>query len=69
MPGVDSSQSGVLILGIADGTTGDQQNGGIEVPMTLANEILLIMQGVTPPADKSVYPRGAGCRRWRTARR
>jgi hypothetical protein len=44
-PGVDPSQAGVFALVSADGITGDQQNGGIEVPMALANDILLIMQG------------------------
>jgi CubicO group peptidase (beta-lactamase class C family) len=66
-PGVDPSQAGVFVLVSADGITGNQQNNGIEVPAALANDILLMMQGITPPADKSVYPRVAGCRRRRAA--
>jgi hypothetical protein len=62
-PGVDPSQAGVFALVSADGITGDQQNGGIEVPMALANDISLIMQGITPPADTSVYPRVAPANR------
>ena len=65
-PGVDPSQAGVFVLVGADGITGNQQNGGIEIPAALANDILLIMQGITPPADKSVYPRVAGRRRRQT---
>jgi hypothetical protein len=42
---------------------GDNQNGGVEIPAALANDILLIMQGITPPADKSAYPRAVGRRR------
>jgi hypothetical protein len=49
-------QAGVFVLVSADGITGNQQNDGIEVPMALANDVLLIIQGITPPADKSVYP-------------
>jgi serine-type D-Ala-D-Ala carboxypeptidase/endopeptidase len=60
-------QAGVSVLVSADGITGNQQNGGIEIPMALANDILLIIQGITPPADKSVYPGVAGRRRRRTA--
>jgi D-alanyl-D-alanine-carboxypeptidase/D-alanyl-D-alanine-endopeptidase len=59
--------AGVFVLVSADGITGNQQNGGIEIPMALANDILLIMQGITPPADRSVYPRVARHRRRRTA--
>jgi hypothetical protein len=47
---------------VADGITGDQTDNGIEVPMALANDILLIMQGMTPPADKSSHPRTARTR-------
>jgi hypothetical protein len=50
-------QAGVFVLVSADGITGNQQNGGIEIPMALANDILLIMQGITPPVDKSVLSR------------
>jgi hypothetical protein len=60
-------QAGVFVLVSADGITGNQQNGGIEIPMALANDIFLIMPGITPPADKSLYPGVAACRRRRTA--
>ena len=66
-PGVDPSQAGVFVLVNADGITGDQYNNGTEIPAVLANDILLIMQGIKPPADKSGYPRAAVPRRRRTA--
>ncbi|MCI0561183.1 MAG: hypothetical protein MN733_22075, partial [Nitrososphaera sp.] len=39
------------------GINNPQNNDGIEVACTIANDLLLLMQGQTPPADKSVYPR------------
>ena len=60
-------QAGVFVLVSADGITGNQQNGGIEIPMALANDIVLIMQGITPPAESRFYPGVAGRRRRRTA--
>jgi CubicO group peptidase (beta-lactamase class C family) len=68
-PGVDPSQAGVFVLVNADGITSDQYNNGAFLPSSLANDILLIMQGITPPADKSGYPRVAAPRRRRTAAR
>jgi hypothetical protein len=49
--------------------TGDQKNNGVEVPMALANDMMLIIQGMTPPEDKSSYPRTARARRRRAATR
>jgi len=59
LPWVDtgkSSKAGVFVLTNCDSL----QLGGIEVVATLANDVLLTMQGVTPPADKSNYPRVFG---------
>jgi D-alanyl-D-alanine-carboxypeptidase/D-alanyl-D-alanine-endopeptidase len=56
-PGSTPSQAGVFVLVNADGITGNQHNNGVEIAAVLANDILLIMQGQTPPADKSRYPR------------
>lgn len=68
-PGVTPSQAGVFVLVNADGITGDQKNNGVEIPAALANDLLLIMQGQRPPADKSSYPRSAQPRRRRTGTR
>jgi serine-type D-Ala-D-Ala carboxypeptidase/endopeptidase len=68
-PGLDPSPAGVFVLVNADGITADQYNNGAFLPASLANDILLIMQGMTPPADKSAYPRAAVPRRRRTAAR
>lgn len=56
-PGTDPSQAGVFVLVNGGNMTGDQKNSGNEVAMVLANDLLLIMQGQTPLADKSKYPR------------
>ena len=68
-PGVDPSQAGVFVLVNADQITGDQQSNGPFLPSVLASDILLIMQGNYPPADKSAYPRLFRPRRRRTTTR
>jgi serine-type D-Ala-D-Ala carboxypeptidase/endopeptidase len=50
------SEAGVFVLTNCDSL----QLGFNEVVATLANDVLLTMQGVTPPADKSTYPRVFG---------
>jgi serine-type D-Ala-D-Ala carboxypeptidase/endopeptidase len=52
-PGIIPSEAGAFVLVNADGMLDDN---GVEVPGALANDLLLIMQGQAPPADKSVYP-------------
>jgi D-alanyl-D-alanine-carboxypeptidase/D-alanyl-D-alanine-endopeptidase len=52
-PGVEASRAGVFVLVNADGMTDPD---GVEVACALANDILLIMQGEAPLADKSLYP-------------
>ena len=52
-PGVEASRAGVFVLVNADGITDPD---GVEVACALANDILLIMQGEAPLADKSLYP-------------
>jgi D-alanyl-D-alanine-carboxypeptidase/D-alanyl-D-alanine-endopeptidase len=56
-PGVTPSRAGVFVLLNAEGVTDTQEKNGVEIAAALANDILLIMQGQTPPADKSHYPR------------
>lgn len=59
LPWVDAgkpSKAGVFVLTNCDSL----QLGGNEVVATLANDVLLTMQGVTPPEDKSNYPRVFG---------
>jgi D-alanyl-D-alanine-carboxypeptidase/D-alanyl-D-alanine-endopeptidase len=56
-PGTDPSQAGAFVLVNGGNMTGDQKNSGDEIAMVLANDLLLIMQGQTPLADKSKYPR------------
>ena len=68
-PGVDPSQAGVFVLVNADQITGNQENNGPFLPSVLANDILLIMQGNYPPADKSAYPRLFRPRRRQTTTR
>jgi len=59
-PGVDPSNAGVFVLVNASGITDNQTNDGTEIVATIANDLLLIMQGQTPPQDKSLYPRTIG---------
>jgi hypothetical protein len=56
-PGTVPSEAGVFVLVNGGDMTGDQKNSGNEIAMVLANDLLRIMQGQTPPADKSQYPR------------
>jgi D-alanyl-D-alanine-carboxypeptidase/D-alanyl-D-alanine-endopeptidase len=58
-PGVVASQAGAFVLVNADGVTDSQNNAGIEIADALTNDLLLLMQGETPPTDKSGYPRAA----------
>jgi serine-type D-Ala-D-Ala carboxypeptidase/endopeptidase len=62
-PGSTPSQAGVFVLLNAGGITGDQTENGVEVSAAIANDLLTIMQGQTPPADKSRYPRSVVWRR------
>lgn len=62
-PGVTASQAGAFVLVNADGVTDTQENSGVEIACALTNDLLLIMQGQTPPTDKSAYPRSALSRR------
>jgi serine-type D-Ala-D-Ala carboxypeptidase/endopeptidase len=55
-PGSTPSQAGVCVLVNAGGITGKQTYQGVEVSAVIANDLLAIMQGQTPPADKSRYP-------------
>jgi hypothetical protein len=66
-PGLEPSQAGVFVLVNADGLTKNQANGGPFLPWALANDILLLMQGMTPPEDKSAYPRAPVARPRRRA--
>ena len=50
------SQAGVFVLTNCDNLLLD----GNEVVATIATDVLLTMQGITPPADKSNYPRVFG---------
>jgi len=52
-PGSTPSQAGVFVLVNADSIT----ENGVEIVAVIANDLLLIMQGQEPPADKSKYPR------------
>jgi serine-type D-Ala-D-Ala carboxypeptidase/endopeptidase len=56
-PGVTPSQAGVFVLLNAEDITDTQEDKGVPVAVALAHDLLLIMQGQTPPTDKSHYPR------------
>jgi D-alanyl-D-alanine-carboxypeptidase/D-alanyl-D-alanine-endopeptidase len=56
-PGGTASEAGVFVLTNASGILDSDNN---EIVATIANDVLLIMQGITPPEDKSVYPRSIG---------
>jgi serine-type D-Ala-D-Ala carboxypeptidase/endopeptidase len=62
-PGSSPSQAGVFVLLNAGGITSDHTNDGPEVSAAIANDLLAIMQGQTPQADKSRYPRSVVWRR------
>jgi hypothetical protein len=55
-PGVTPSPAGVFVLLNAEGITDTQEKEGVPIAVALANDLLLIMQGQTPPTDKSHYP-------------
>jgi D-alanyl-D-alanine-carboxypeptidase/D-alanyl-D-alanine-endopeptidase len=54
-PGNVPSPAGAFVLVNADGIMQD----GREIPLVLSNDLLLMMQGKAPPADKSLYPSSA----------
>jgi D-alanyl-D-alanine-carboxypeptidase/D-alanyl-D-alanine-endopeptidase len=59
LPWVDTfrpSEAGVFVLTNCDSLL----LNGTEIVAAIANDVLLVMQGVTPPADKSNYPRVFG---------
>jgi len=58
-PGVVPSQAGAFALVNADGLTATQTPDGTAITNVLVNDLLQIMQGMTPPADKTVYPQAA----------
>jgi len=55
-PGVTPSPAGVFVLLNAEGITDTQEKEGVPIAVALANDLLSIMQGQTPPTDKSHYP-------------
>jgi D-alanyl-D-alanine-carboxypeptidase/D-alanyl-D-alanine-endopeptidase len=63
-PGNTPSQAGVFVLVNADGLVDNQD---LDVAASIANDVMWIMQGQEPPADKSRYPRGAARRRRKPA--
>lgn len=69
-PGTEASQAGAFVLVNGEGINHPQNNGGTEIAAALTNDLLLIMQGKKPAADKSVYPSTLrGRARRRSARR
>ena len=59
LPWVDSdgpSEAGVFVMTNCDGL----MLNNTQVVAAIANDVLLTMQGVTPPEDKSGYPRAFG---------
>jgi D-alanyl-D-alanine-carboxypeptidase/D-alanyl-D-alanine-endopeptidase len=55
-PGTIASDAGAFVLVNGSGITGNQTNKGAAIAGMIANDLLYIMQGLTPPEDKSVYP-------------
>jgi serine-type D-Ala-D-Ala carboxypeptidase/endopeptidase len=55
-PGVVPSQAGAFALVNADGITDTQMPDGTPITTVLVNDLLQIMQGKTPPANKAIYP-------------
>ncbi|WP_029004234.1 serine hydrolase domain-containing protein [Azorhizobium doebereinerae] len=53
-PGVAPAPGGVFVLSNTEGMT---DSNGTEICASLANDILYLMQGLTPPDDKTAYPR------------
>jgi serine-type D-Ala-D-Ala carboxypeptidase/endopeptidase len=58
-PGVVPSRAGAFALVNADGITDTQTPDGTDVTTVLVNDLLQIMQGKAPPADKTIYPQAA----------
>jgi D-alanyl-D-alanine-carboxypeptidase/D-alanyl-D-alanine-endopeptidase len=58
-PGSVPSQAGAFALVNADGITDTQTPDGTEITTVLVNDLLQIMQGKAPPADKTIYPQAA----------
>jgi CubicO group peptidase (beta-lactamase class C family) len=58
-PGVAPSPAGAFALVNADGITDAPPPDGIEITTVLVNDLLQIMQGKAPPADKTIYPQAA----------
>jgi serine-type D-Ala-D-Ala carboxypeptidase/endopeptidase len=58
-PGSVPSQAGAFVLVNADGMTDTQTPDGMEITTVLVNDLLRMMQGGKPPADKTIYPRAA----------
>jgi len=55
-PGEVASQAGVFVL---TNSGGINDASGTEICASFANDVLYYMQGLTPPSDKSLYPRSA----------
>ncbi len=49
----------MFVLSNTDGMTA-MDGSNTEICCALANDVLYLMQGLTPPADKSAYPRSKG---------
>lgn len=54
-----ASQAGVFVLVNGSNINGKYRKQEVEVAAAIAWDVLYIMQGRTPPADKSLYPRSA----------
>lgn len=55
-PGQAASLAGVFVL---TNSGGINDASGTEICASFANDVLYYMQGLTPPSDKSLYPRSA----------
>jgi D-alanyl-D-alanine-carboxypeptidase/D-alanyl-D-alanine-endopeptidase len=58
-PGSVPSPAGAFALVNGNGITDTQTKDGTEIAAVLTNDVLLMMQDITPPADKSLYPRSS----------
>lgn len=58
-PGTTPAPAGVFVLSNTDGMTA-MDGSNTEICCALANDVLYLMQGLTPPVDKSAYPRSKG---------
>jgi serine-type D-Ala-D-Ala carboxypeptidase/endopeptidase len=57
-PGKVASQAGAFVLVNAGGITASQTKDGADVGYALTNDLLLIMQGQAPLAERSILPSG-----------